>query len=514
MKRRFEKMDVKDSEDNKDEEQPRTPTRIETSLKLVADRLGQVSARMNMIDANHEALEARMQAKMEEFFMRGIAEEKSDLSERASDRSFASLNSAHFGFEPKNPEKSKSRGAKEPLFDLRRKTMFNPTPPETTARVMIMKTPTSYTHIKLNSFQVDHVIKFITDYRKWCQINGTTFLLYEVITDRIVNHLIAANADLMLTRDNFHQLSNESIIDMVREAAQPKTETHFNLVLSRSIACDINLKEGQIDSANFYRLYRQLLYVRMQFLQRFEFCAEGNEENTPPMHTRPGGLVHTFMQHMDQSGYYARARFQTLKPEDMKKFTKPAHFYDFLDLLYDKFKTDYKKSLHSRELNLALNKPKEQDPEEKLMAFTGHVVTAERGYSVDFDGEDDDPMFDDYNESPAVTSLHAFPAKPVSILQRPAPRPEAKPNAAKPEQPLGCYRKLRTERCDGPCKYSHDWKEMNKLWEHEMKKLRDSPYKTVDKGARHHNLEADSAVGTVEATAEVPPTVQEDTADY
>lgn len=415
-----------------------------------------------------------------------------------------SLHSENYGFAQEKAPAAKAAEAKidkKDFFKTKRKTIFNPTAPENPAPVVIMKTTNSYAHIKLTNFNRDHVIKFMTDYNKWVQVNGTTFPIYDVMSNPVVYQIVANNVSLNLSPDNIHTVSNESLIDMVRIIAQPKTVTHFIDALKAPISSDVHFKDDQLNADNFHLLYRQLLYLRMTFLQRFEFSAEQNEAYIPHVQNKPGGLIHIFLSHADAYGNYVRVRFQAIKPEELKKFNTAKDFYAFLDLLYEIFKTDFDKSIEARELKLALTGNRHSDDKHsKLFAADSRVNSGDRKPSAEFDDDDrDDSLFGDafgYKHSPDLNAFNGAKPSPTTIMQRKQDFHTHKPAATNPPGNVtnGCFRKLKHNRCeDANCKYSHKWDDMHKLWAQESQALAKSPFKSSEKPTSHNNLEANTS---------------------
>ena len=400
-----------------------------------------------------------------------------------------SINSELFGFSAhKLSGKNRSVEIKETVF-TRRKTMFNPTTTPSALTTVIMKTPAAYSHIKLGDFNIDHVISCIVAYNKWCQLNGTTFPIHGIMTDGVINHIIAQNDELMLSKDNIHQLSNDSLFDMVREIAQPKTILHFIEVLKKPIACNLVHKDPKSDRFEFDPVYKWLLSARSTFLQRLEFCAEKNDENIPAVHNKPGGLIHTFMLHLDSAGPYARARLSMLNPEDMRKFKTSEDFYNFLTLLYAKFKVDHEHNIHTKELKLAMSAPQYNDERNsKLLVLDTQHVSSDRKPTVDFDDEDDDL----FNDPHLQFSSFGQKALPTSILPRVPNKPPYNSDKPTATPTAGCFRKLKHDKCDKPdCKYSHKYVDMHNLWKQETQSLAKSPFKEPPRNLNHHNLETD-----------------------
>jgi hypothetical protein len=124
--------------------------------------------------------------------------------------------------------------------------------------------------------------------------NIKQLLVFTLIEPKVREQIRARTEGLTLNK--FHTLSARKILALLQAQIKPETTLAFTKMLSKNVVFP-TLHQGYTPtSVTFQTLYDALLQYKATLTNVYEILAENNEDNTPPVSNKEGGLLKIFMK--------------------------------------------------------------------------------------------------------------------------------------------------------------------------------------------------------------------------
>jgi hypothetical protein len=219
----------------------------------------------------------------------------------------------------------------------------------------IHRTQPPYNHIKLTKLDIDEILKFFDDIAIYQADTNISLKINTLIHGDARELLNASTIDVGYMSDmEFNNLTKEEILVLIENSVRPRSRHQFIKMLKKPIHIE-GSEKIYVSITNFEAIYRCYTIYSARFMKRFEFLV-GKDLNDndfiPECHNQANGLIKIYLSGLKNFPFYdfIMQIVDSIPSRIMKSFsTNEDGFLQFLSTIKRQFKTDYEKSLETKE---------------------------------------------------------------------------------------------------------------------------------------------------------------------
>lgn len=324
-------------------------------------------------------------------------------------------------------------------------------------RLVMQQTQPDFSHIHLTYLSVKSVSAFSSAYSAYELVHGIKLGVQTRVSETVMTQILARTKGL--TEVQYHTMSNEVLLELLRRLVMPKSKLEFREQLIRNIDFEVP-SSFKHSAADFKPFYNALLLYQKVFLRFYEVMAPNNMENIPDCKNKEGGLIKIFIDKIPYE--FGTRTYQTLAD------TRFNDIYAFLKAFYEKvelnrqrhqgfldLKQTFAPAFNKKSASALSNMVHEKSTPDLEEWPTQCSAEAEDSSLPDLDRSDDEEEF--AGDFAAMAAPTPAPRLEVVAAMRAPPQASRAHQDNSQREPLACFAKLLQGKCTkAGCNFSHD----------------------------------------------------------